>query len=363
MKKAVPVGVTLLTLIVCGAWCAAQTTDPGQISAPAYTPPPRGVPAAPDSPQQLERLHAYQARAVERSATERETWNDTVKPSYDFHFGPKAPFLPSNIQVQGQGFLQPGAFPTAEYCGTCHQEAYSEWRQALHSNSFRTPFYRTSVNLLLHDPERGPAFARHCDSCHNPIAVVAGGLTKDSKVDRGDIDSDGLTCTVCHSVVNVPDPEGNGGLTLGVPAVMVDEKGNRIPGEVPFAEILRHPDRHAQAVMHDFLHKPEFCAACHKANLPATLNDYKFIRAFTTYDEWHDSKFSQRNPLTFYTADFTTCQGCHMKRTTPTLPEYGAKNGTFASHRWLAGIRRCLFTTASRTNSTRQSSSCAAGIT
>ena len=83
---------------------------------------------------------------------------------------------------------------------------------------------------------------------------------------------------------------------------------------VPFDMILRHPERHSQAVMHDFLHTPEFCAACHKANFPATLNDYKFIRAFTAYDEWQQSKFSQRNPLTFYQADFTTCQGCHMKR-------------------------------------------------
>jgi tetratricopeptide (TPR) repeat protein len=89
--------------------------------------------------------------------------------------------------------------------------------------------------------------------------------------------------------------------------------------------------------MHDFLHKPEFCAACHKANLPQTLNGYKFLRAFTAYDEWQQSKFSQRNPLTFYIADFTTCQGCHMKRNPVTLRDYGAKNGTFASHRWLAG--------------------------
>ena len=337
MRKTFPLEIMLLALTCGGTWSAAQISDPAQMSAPAYTPPPRGALAAPDNPAQLERLHAFEAQALQRSGNERKTWNETVTPSYDFHYGPKAPFVPGNLQAEGKGFIQPGAYPTAEYCGTCHQEAYSEWRQALHSNSFRTPFYRTSVNKLLHDPQRGPAFARHCDSCHNPIAVLAGGLTRDSKVDRGDVDSDGLTCTVCHSVVSIQDPRGNGGLTLGVPAVMVDEKGNRIPGEVPFAEILRHPERHAQAVMHDFLHKPEFCAACHKANLPATLNDYKFIRAFTTYDEWHDSKFSQRNPLTFYTTDFTTCQGCHMKRITPVLQEYGAKNGTFASHRWLAG--------------------------
>ncbi|MBV9764735.1 MAG: tetratricopeptide repeat protein, partial [Acidobacteriaceae bacterium] len=94
---------------------------------------------------------------------------------------------------------------------------------------------------------------------------------------------------------------------------------------------------HAKAVMQDFYRTPEFCAACHKANLPNPLNDYKFIRAFTVYDEWQNSKFSNRNPLTFYSAGFLTCQKCHMMREPSTGVEYGAKKGTFASHRWLAG--------------------------
>jgi hypothetical protein len=166
---------------------------------------------------------------------------------------------------------------------------------------------------------------------------VSGALTEDSKVDRTQFDSDGLTCMTCHSVVGLDSTNGNSSVKMGVPAVMVDGKGNRIPGQVSFAQILKHPERHSQAVMHDFLHKPEFCAACHKANLPSTLNDYKFVRAFTAYDEWQQSKFSKRNPLTFYSGDFTTCQGCHMKRNATSHPEYGAKNGTFASHRWLAG--------------------------
>jgi tetratricopeptide (TPR) repeat protein len=156
-------------------------------------------------------------------------------------------------------------------------------------------------------------------------------------VNRGKIDSDGLTCMTCHSVVGLDSTNGNASVKMGVPAVMVDEKGNRIPGEVPFAEILQHPERHSRAVMHDFLHQPEFCAACHKANLPATLNDYKFIRAFTAFDEWQQSKFSQRNPLTFYTTSFKSCQDCHMVRNPVTHTDYGAKDGTFASHRWLAG--------------------------
>src|SRR6201996_2360436 len=266
--------------------------------------------------------------------TPRKEYSDKISSSYNFRFGKDRPFIPGNAKVEGEEFVQPGAFPNAQYCAHCHQEAYHQWRQALHSNSFRTPFSRPSINILI--LTKGIDFSHHCDSCHNPIAVLAGGLTQDSHVDRK-FDSDGLTCMTCHSIQSLQSTNGNGGFVMGIPAVMVDEKGNRIPGEVPYDEILKHSDRHSEAVMHDFLRTPEFCAACHKANLPDTLNDYKFVRAFTTYDEWQNSKFSQRNPLTFYSSDFTTCQGCHMKRAANTLPDYGAKNGTFASHRWLAG--------------------------
>ena len=340
---------TAIVALICaltGRWAvtgmaqqqaAQQVPAPTAPPPPPYTPPAKGAPPVEDTPAQHDALAAWKAKADMKADEDRKALNAIVTPAYNFHYGKGNPYTPGNIHVQGQGFIQPGAFPTAEYCGVCHQEAYSQWRQALHSNAFRTPFYRTSVNLLIRDKTRGIAFARFCDSCHNPIGVLAGALTEDSKVDRARFDADGLTCMTCHSVLKLDSTNGNAGVEMGVPAVIVDEKGNRIPGQVSFDQILRHPERHSQAVMHDFLHTPEFCAACHKANLSAPLNDYKFIRAFTAYDEWQQSKFSQRNPLTFYTADFTTCQGCHMKRNPISLPDYGAKNGTLVSHRWLAG--------------------------
>jgi len=265
---------------------------------------------------------------------DRKQYAGKVRETYNFRFGKDQPFIPGTMQVEGDDFVQPGAFPDPSYCAHCHQEAYHQWRQALHSNAFRTPFYRASVNILINT--KGIEFARHCDSCHNPIAVLAGGLTENSKVDRK-MDQNGLSCATCHSIQKLQSIKGNGGFVMGIPSVMVDEKGNRIPGEVPYDEIIKHPERHSQAVMQSFYRTPEFCGACHKANLPNPLNDYKFIRAFTAYDEWQSSKFSRRNPLTFYSGDFTTCQGCHMKRAPNDLLDYGAKNGTFASHRWLAG--------------------------
>jgi hypothetical protein len=344
IKPILTLGSVLLMSSLMGPLTAQQNGSPAQQDAgapqdppPAYTPRPKNAPPVVDTPAQRDALARIEAKAEERYQAERKAHNETVTPTYNFHYGTKNPYTPGNVHVEGEGFIQPGAFPTAEYCGTCHQEAFSQWRQALHSNAFRTPFYRTSVNLLIRDKTRGISFARHCDSCHNPIGVLGGALTEDSKVDRARFDSDGLTCMTCHSVLKLDSTNGNAGVQMGVPAVIVDEDGKRIPGQVPFSEILRHPERHSKAVMRDLLHTPEFCAACHKANLPDTLNDYKFLRAFTAYDEWQQSKFSQRNPLTFYTADFKPCQGCHMPRSTAQLPEYGAKNGTFASHRWLAG--------------------------
>jgi tetratricopeptide (TPR) repeat protein len=266
--------------------------------------------------------------------SQRQAYSDKIASTYNFRFGKDRPFDPGNPELQGGGFIQPGAFPDAAYCAHCHQEAYHQWRQALHSNSFREPFYRTSVNLL--NNTKGIEFSRHCDSCHNPIGVLSGALTENSQVDRK-FDDDGVTCMVCHSIQGLKSTSGNGGFIMGVPSVMVDEKGNRIPGEVPYKEILMHTDRHSRAVMQSFYRTPQFCAACHKANLPEHLNDFKFISAFATYDEWQNSKFSHQNPLTFYTGDFQTCQNCHMKRAPNTLPDYGAKNGTFASHSWAAG--------------------------
>jgi tetratricopeptide (TPR) repeat protein len=266
---------------------------------------------------------------------ERKAYSSKVSGSYNYHFGKDRPFTPGNAGTEDGNFIQPGAFPRPEYCQHCHQEAYHLWRQALKSNAFRDPFYRTSVNILTKD--KGIEFTRHCNSCHSPVGMVTGVFTQDGQADRGELDHNGLTCMTCHSITSVKSTSGNGGYVMAVPSVLLDEKGNRIPGEVPYADILAHPERHSAAIMRPLLHTAEFCASCHKTNLPVELNDFKFVRADTVFDEWQNSKFSNRNPLTFYTAEFKTCQDCHMKRAPLNLPDVGAKNGTFASHSWLAG--------------------------
>ena len=264
---------------------------------------------------------------------DRAAYNKKIAKDYTYRYGADHPFLPSNITTDNGEFIDPKSFATAQYCQHCHQETHSEWRQSAHSNANRAPWYIRNVNLL--NAEKGINYSRHCEGCHDPIAVVAGAITEGAPRKRP-YDQDGVTCMVCHAIQSV-DTRGTGSFVLAEPAVMVDEKGQPIHGPVSDAEILAHLDRHSAAVMKPFYKTSEFCSACHKAALPQTLNGYKWQRAISLYDEWQNSSFSKQSPLPFYKKEVvSTCQTCHMQREAlATVGDYGAKDGKLASHRWL----------------------------
>ncbi|HTD96881.1 MAG TPA: tetratricopeptide repeat protein [Edaphobacter sp.] len=279
-------------------------------------------------------LRSGKAHAEHDIATpaQRTAYTQTIAQHYDFRFGTDQPFRPSNATTDTGEFINPKAFPSAKYCEHCHQETHAQWRQTAHANSFRTPWYRKNVNLLI--DQKGIEYTRHCEGCHDPIALVGGALTKGSTIDRK-FDDDGVTCSVCHSIQKV-DTRGTGSYVMAQPAVIVDEQGKPIYGEVSDKEILTHLDRHSKAVMKDFYRTSEYCSACHKADLPRQLNDYKWQRAIFLYDEWQLSSFAKESPLPFYVKDqVSTCQTCHMPREALTGTDYGAKQNKLVSHRWL----------------------------
>ena len=271
------------------------------------------------------------SEADEASAA-RQAYHDKTAAKYNFRYGQEFPFLPSNATTDNGQFLNPKSFYSAEYCGHCHKESHDQWRQSAHSNSNRVPYYLKNVGLL--NDEKGIEFSRHCEGCHDPIALVAGALTQGAPKKRP-YDQDGVTCSVCHSIQQ-GDTRGTGSYVMGVPAVLVDEDGKPIARPVSDGEILAHLDRHSKAVMKDFYRTSEFCSSCHKAALPKALNDYKWQRAISLYDEWQASSFAKQSPLPFYVKDsVSTCQTCHMQREALKTVDYGAKKGQLASHRWL----------------------------
>ncbi len=278
----------------------------------------------------IKRLHAG-----ERVDEDRQKYSDQVAQTYSYRFGRTEPFLPSNAKIEGDAFIEAGAFPTAQYCRHCHEATYHQWRQSLHSNSFRTPFYTKNVGLLQNS--KGVELSRHCEGCHNPVGLLSGAVTPNPFSKDREFDQDGVTCSVCHSIQKLQPTYGLGSYVMGIPAVIVDAEGKPIPGEVSYSEITAHVDRHKAAVMKDFYRTPEYCAACHKANIPETLNDYKWLRAIGLYDEWQQSSYAKQSPLPFYKKDYQTCQTCHMPREQAMQADVAAKQGTIVSHRWIGG--------------------------
>ena len=262
----------------------------------------------------------------------RSAYSVKISTRYDLPWDKSAPFLPSLATTDTGQFLQAKSFPSAQYCGHCHEASYHQWRESAHSNANRAPWYKRNVHLL--NVEKGIASSRHCEGCHNPIALFSGVLTKGDSENHG-FDADALTCSVCHSIQSV-DARGTGSYVLGVPAVLVDENGAPIQRPVSDQEILAHLDRHSAAVMKPFYRTSEFCAACHKAALPRQLTDYKWLRAMSPYDEWQNASFAKQSPLPFYGKPaVSTCETCHMQREALEGRDPGAKKGMLASHRWL----------------------------
>jgi Tfp pilus assembly protein PilF len=270
-------------------------------------------------------------RATGRGSEPDANYADQISRNYDFKFGPN-PFAPGNATTTTGTFIPGEMFVPSKRCGTCHTDAHAQWRQSAHANAFREPFYQKNVKDL--QTQKGIEYTRHCESCHNPAALFAGALTKNSKVKRP-FDDDGVSCIACHSIQSA-NGRGIGGYVMGEPAFLVKEDGTRLLAGVTDQQILDDIPSHRRAMMRPLLKQPEFCGACHKSQVPRELNDYKFLRAFMVADELQQSSFSKESPHPYYVRDKETCNSCHMKREPAPLFDVSAKKGTLVSHRWAA---------------------------
>ena len=136
-----------------------------------------------------------------------------IASKYNYAFGKDSPFLPSNATSYNGEFMSPKSFPTAQYCGHCHQESYHQWRQSAHSNSFRAPWYLKNVNMLI--DEKGVQFSRHCEGCHNPVALLSGDLSQGMPRKRP-FEEEGVTCMTCHAITSTTT-YGTGSYVMGIP--------------------------------------------------------------------------------------------------------------------------------------------------
>ncbi|HJZ69890.1 MAG TPA: multiheme c-type cytochrome, partial [Blastocatellia bacterium] len=244
------------------------------------------------------------------------------------------PFSPSNARTLDGKLIYERDFFPASRCASCHQDTHAAWSLSLHRNAAREPFYRESADILLRT--RGVELTRHCESCHTPIALFSGALTKDSGKTQAPFtrfDDEGVTCSVCHSIVEAR-VDGTGSFTIRRPALLAKEDGTPIFGDFTDQQILGDVPGHKRAVMRPLLRSPEFCATCHKVVAPPELNGYKNIKGFSAYDEWQQSGASLESAVPFYRRDARAdCRACHMPKI-ESHNDRAAKSGMIASHRW-----------------------------
>ncbi|MEW6131393.1 MAG: multiheme c-type cytochrome [Acidobacteriota bacterium] len=244
-------------------------------------------------------------------------------------------FSPSNGRTADGQLIPVEQFFPASRCLSCHADTHKAWAESLHRNAAREPFYRRSADILL--ATRGIEFTRHCESCHTPVALFSGALTKANQQPQAPftaLDDEGVTCSVCHAITEAR-LDGTGSFTLRRPALLAKEDGTPVYDKVTDEQILADVAAHKRAVMRPLLKQPEFCAACHKVDAPPTLNGYKHIRGFSAYDEWQQSGASHESITPFYRREKRTdCRACHMPKVDSTN-DRAAKRGMIASHRWL----------------------------
>jgi len=245
------------------------------------------------------------------------------------------PFSPSNARTEDGKLIPADEFFSAARCANCHKDTHTAWAESLHRNAAREPFYRESADILLRT--RGIEFTRHCESCHTPVALFSGALTRENPRQQAPftaMDDEGVSCSVCHSITEAR-LNGTGSYTIRRPALLASEDGTPIYGDISDERILADIPAHKRAVMRPLLRQPEFCATCHKVDAPPSLNGYKHVRGFSAYDEWQQSGASRESVTSFYRSEQRMdCRSCHMPKV-ESLNDRAAKGSVIASHRWL----------------------------
>jgi len=224
-----------------------------------------------------------------------------------------ANFSPSPGSTQSGNYITATKINRSARCGTsgCHPDIYQQWSQSAHRfSSFNNPFYKASVDYLLSTSDT--ATVRWCGSCHDPVMLYSGLMVGTPDVDLPEAHA-GITCEICHGIIDIPDITGNANYVLNSPIEYPFSHSKGMLAAVNRMLIRTKPEAHRKAMLQP-LHKSEtFCATCHKVSLDVAINDYKWLRGQDEYDAWQASGVSYNAVAAFYNPPQSlTCQSCHM---------------------------------------------------
>jgi len=250
--------------------------------------------------------------------------------------GPHGKFYPSSAQTTDGKYIPADYFMQSKACERCHADIYQQWESSAHHfSSFNNQWYRKSIEYM--QSVAGVKPSKWCAGCHDPALLFSGMMDQpiQQNINKPEARA-GLSCLMCHSIVQVKGTMGQGDFTLEYPALhaLAASKNPAIRRLHDFMVKL-NPEPHRRVFLKPFMRNqvPEFCSGCHKVHLDQPLNHYRWIRGFNEYDNWQASGVSGQGARAFYyPATAMMCADCHMPMVAS--KDEGNIDGYVHSHRF-----------------------------
>lgn len=230
------------------------------------------------------------------------------------------PFQPALARVSTGESIPPRALMRDAECAECHADVHAGWSASAHRfSSFNNPAYRFAVRetkaaVLARDGHTDAA--RFCAGCHDLVPLFSGRFDRPDFDDEGDpTASAGITCTGCHAITALGSVRGNADYVIGEPVTYPFAFSEQPALRWMHRQLVKaKPALHQTTFLKPLHRTAEFCSACHKVNLPAEVNGYKWLRGQNHYDAWRQSGVSGHGVSSFYYPPkaVTKCAECHM---------------------------------------------------
>jgi Flp pilus assembly protein TadD len=250
--------------------------------------------------------------------------------------GPSGKFFPSSVQTKDGKNIPAKYFMQSQACERCHQDIYNQWNgSAHHFSSFNNQWYRKSIEYM--QDVAGVKASKWCAGCHDPALLFSGMFdTPIRQIENTPAAQAGLSCMMCHSIVEVKSTMGQGDFVLEYPKLHeLAASDNPVMRTLHDFMVKVNPEPHRRTFLKPFMREQtaEFCSGCHKVHLDVPVNRYRWVRGFNEYDNWQASGVSGQGARSFYyPANPMMCADCHM----PLQPskDEGNINGFVHSHRF-----------------------------
>lgn len=231
--------------------------------------------------------------------------------------GEQGAFYPSSIAALPHDKGDTEFLLRSETCGEsgCHPDIYQQWQSSAHRYSdFKNLWYRAAVSEA--ENKLGTQSTKWCAGCHTPTTLLRGEMQAPAS-QYGQLPSahSGISCTVCHAIVEVRGTMGQGGFIIEKPKLFDMLAGENAALKKLYAWFVHlDPAPHRAAFRQPFLRNENgaFCSSCHKAHTDKPLNQTRWLQIINDYDSWQASNFGQGDRDYAHIEKRKNCVACHM---------------------------------------------------